>query len=133
VGRFISEDPIKFAGGDANLYGMVDSVGKTLSVETNLYSYVGAAPVNYIDPLGLIKWGQVGLGASGTAEGVQTMAVGATATTLTAITTKSPTLTSVVGVEMLPVFWAGWYKTAHGIDEIIEGFKYPNIEPAKCH
>jgi RHS repeat-associated protein len=37
VGRFISKDPIGFAGGDLNLY-----------------NYVGANPVNWVDPLGLI-------------------------------------------------------------------------------
>ncbi len=36
TGRFISKDPIGFAGGDANLYG-----------------YVGENPVNFKDPLGL--------------------------------------------------------------------------------
>jgi RHS repeat-associated protein len=38
VGRFISEDPIGFAGGDVNLYG-----------------YVQNDPVNGIDPGGLMK------------------------------------------------------------------------------
>jgi hypothetical protein len=37
VGRFISEDPIGFDGGD-----------------TNLYRYVGNSPLNYTDPSGLI-------------------------------------------------------------------------------
>jgi RHS repeat-associated protein len=36
VGRFISKDPIGFAGGDVNLYG-----------------YVGSNPVNWVDPFGL--------------------------------------------------------------------------------
>jgi len=36
--RFMSEDPIGFAGGDVNLY-----------------AYVGNAPVNFVDPLGLIN------------------------------------------------------------------------------
>ena len=36
--RFVSEDPLEFAGGDVNLYG-----------------YVGNSPVNFIDPLGLDK------------------------------------------------------------------------------
>ncbi len=37
LGRFTSKDPIGFAGGD-----------------TNLYSYVGQNPVNFVDPWGLI-------------------------------------------------------------------------------
>lgn len=36
VGRWISKDPIGFAGGDANLY-----------------AYVGGNPLNYVDPTGL--------------------------------------------------------------------------------
>ena len=36
IGRFISEDPIGFAGGDVNLYG-----------------YVWNNPLNYVDPFGL--------------------------------------------------------------------------------
>ena len=35
-GRFISKDPIGFAGGDVNLY-----------------NYVGGNPINYVDPSGL--------------------------------------------------------------------------------
>ncbi len=38
LGRFISKDPIGFAGGD-----------------TNLYSYVGQNPVNFVDPWGLAE------------------------------------------------------------------------------
>jgi RHS repeat-associated protein len=40
VGRFISKDPIGFAGGDVNLYG-----------------YVQNNPINWIDPFGLKKCG----------------------------------------------------------------------------
>ncbi len=47
TGRFLSEDPIGFAGGDANLY-----------------RYVGNNPVNAIDPTGEAWW-QVALGALG--------------------------------------------------------------------
>lgn len=36
TGRFLSEDPISFAGADANLY-----------------RYVGNSPTNYLDPYGL--------------------------------------------------------------------------------
>ena len=38
VGRFLEEDPIRFAGGDANLY-----------------RYVGNSPMNYVDPTGCIS------------------------------------------------------------------------------
>ncbi len=40
LGRFTSRDPIGFAGGD-----------------TNLYSYVGQNPVNFVDPSGLAEMG----------------------------------------------------------------------------
>ncbi|MBK7707008.1 MAG: RHS repeat-associated core domain-containing protein [Acidobacteria bacterium] len=39
LGRFISEDPIGFAGGDVNLYG-----------------YVGNKPVSYSDPFGFDEY-----------------------------------------------------------------------------
>jgi len=44
VGRFISEDPIGFEGGDVNLY-----------------AYASNNPVNFLDPWGLKTW-QIGLG-----------------------------------------------------------------------
>jgi uncharacterized protein RhaS with RHS repeats len=51
IGRFISKDPILFAGGD-----------------TNLYAYVLNDPINFIDPKGLyteiIGWNGVGAGSS---------------------------------------------------------------------
>ena len=40
TGRWTARDPIGFAGGDSNLYG-----------------YVHGDPVNFIDPLGLWRWG----------------------------------------------------------------------------
>lgn len=40
LGRFISEDPIGFAGGDVNLYG-----------------YVWNNPLHFVDPFGLNGWG----------------------------------------------------------------------------
>ena len=40
TGRWTARDPIGFAGGDSNLYG-----------------YVHGDPINFIDPLGLWRWG----------------------------------------------------------------------------
>ena len=40
TGRWLQKDPIRFAGGDSNLYG-----------------YVGGDPVNLVDPTGLSAWG----------------------------------------------------------------------------
>lgn len=52
IGRWTSEDPIAFEGGDANLD-----------------RYVGNAPTNFIDPSGLRKWwGKVGEALRGTWE-----------------------------------------------------------------
>jgi hypothetical protein len=74
------------------------------------------------------------MGTLSTLEGIQTLALGGTVVALTAVVTKSPTLTAVVGTEMLPVFWAGWFKTRHSIDEIIEGLREPKpLQPSKCH
>jgi RHS repeat-associated protein len=68
TGRWTAKDPIFFKGGDTNLYGYVDNVGKPPigtnlyayadsvgkpTFETNLYSYTENNPVNRIDPLGL--------------------------------------------------------------------------------
>jgi len=41
-----------FKGGQGNLFGYVDSVGKA-SDGMNLYQYAGGNPVNYRDPYGL--------------------------------------------------------------------------------
>jgi hypothetical protein len=44
AGRFVAKDPIRFRGGD-----------------TNLYAYVGGDPVNWIDPRGLDIWVERGV------------------------------------------------------------------------
>ena len=58
VGRFISKDPIGFAGG------------------VNLYNYVGGNPVNWIDPQGLVNWSSVLTGGAVIVAGGATTAVG---------------------------------------------------------
>jgi RHS repeat-associated protein len=54
TGKFLTRDPIGFAGGDTNVYRYVDSVGKPL-LDTNRYRYVGNDPVNWVDPFGLYR------------------------------------------------------------------------------
>ena len=51
IGRYLTPDPIGLEGG-INLFAYVDSVGKPL-VETNLYTYTGNNPINWVDPIGL--------------------------------------------------------------------------------
>lgn len=52
TGRWTAKDPIRFAGGD-----------------TNLYAYVGNDPVNFVDPFGLIKDSVTGALLSSAARG----------------------------------------------------------------
>jgi len=59
AGRFISEDPIGFAGGDGNLY-----------------RYVGNSPLNFTDPLGLSDTAGSGSGLWGKAVSVYRQALG---------------------------------------------------------
>ena len=70
-GRFVSEDPLNFAGGDVNVYAYVDGVGKPF-LNPNLYHYTDNNPINGTDPLGLFTiqigaGGTIGAGAGGTA------------------------------------------------------------------
>lgn len=57
TGRWLSKDPIGFAGGSTNLYGYVGTVGKPRVISTNLYQYTISDPVNFIDPSGLLASG----------------------------------------------------------------------------
>lgn len=63
TGRFITRDPLGFAGGDTNLYG-----------------YVLSDPINFVDPVGLYRISNVGGGGGGEIGGVAPgSAVGPTA------------------------------------------------------
>jgi RHS repeat-associated protein len=58
-GRFISKDPIGFAGGDVNLYG-----------------YVQNNPVNLIDPYGLLNPVKTAVGLTNATRGIKSIATG---------------------------------------------------------
>ena len=65
VGRWTAKDPIGFGGGDTDLYG-----------------YVLNNPVNFIDPYGLIRWGQVGTGVGSLIGGGITLVAGGAVTAI---------------------------------------------------
>jgi hypothetical protein len=106
LGRFTAKDPIDFAGGDLNLYG-----------------YVQNDPISRIDPSGLVDIGMAITGGLSTLEGIQTIGIGVGVITGTAILTKSPTLATIIGLEMTPVIWVGWEKIKHGIETLKNALK----------
>lgn len=99
----ISEDPIGFEGGDVNLY-----------------NYVGANPVNFTDPSGLINWSRVGWGAMEAAGGAIGIGIAATAEVSTAGAGTVAALT--VATMSAPAL-------AHGVTEMIVGFAEPSSKP----
>jgi RHS repeat-associated protein len=95
VGSFVSQDPVDIMG------------------EFNLYRYVGNNPVNWTDPIGLLRWGQFFMGISQIAGGAITAGVG--------ICTTLPS----AGVSAVLTI-SGAITTGSGIDNVINSFAKQN-------
>ncbi len=112
IGRWTSKDPIRFDGGDTNLYG-----------------YVVSDPVNFIDPSGLVAWGQVdgGVLQFGLGSGL----VGLGISTGTAIAAGSGSLATPVGyVVGGGIVAVGGNLIVNGLQDIISGF---NDQPSSTN
>jgi len=96
IGRFISKDPIGFAGGDINLYG-----------------YVRNNPVNWIDPYRLIRWGTVGKGAGKVVLGALGVVGGAAAAATPTVAGQALGTVLVLG---------GSSSFSYGVSQIVAGF-----------
>ncbi|MFZ2633661.1 MAG: RHS repeat-associated core domain-containing protein, partial [Desulfosalsimonadaceae bacterium] len=95
TGRWTAKDPIGFGGGDTDLYG-----------------YCLNDPVNFVDPIGLIKWKKVGAGLAETAVGVIGVAVAATSEV--GSLGSATLLAAAVSTIAVPA-------VSHGVTEIIVG------------
>jgi RHS repeat-associated protein len=94
TGRWTAKDPILFAGGDTDLYG-----------------YVQNNPVNFLDPLGLIRWGAIAEGAIATFGGGVAVVGGAFAST-----------TGLGAIGGVPAVLAGSAGVGWGVSQMIAGF-----------
>jgi uncharacterized protein RhaS with RHS repeats len=104
TGRWTAKDPIRFNGGDSNLYG-----------------YVMSDPVNFIDPSGLVKWSQVGGGFAQV--GFGTVFIGGGISIGTGIASGSGFLAAPVGyVVGGGIVAVGGNLFLNGLQDIISGF-----------
>ncbi len=94
IGRWTAKDPILFAGGDADLYG-----------------YVQSDPINFSDPSGLIKWSAVGNGAIALFGGGVAVIGGTLAST-----------TGVGAIGGVPAVLGGTAAAGWGVSQMIVGF-----------
>ena len=77
MGRFLSQDPLGYYGGD-----------------NNYYAYVGGDPINYFDPTGEVRWGALGSASLG----LVTNGIGLVTAGLLAITPEPTGATKVAAV-----------------------------------
>jgi RHS repeat-associated protein len=93
LGRFIQQDPIEILGG------------------INQYSYAGNAPVDFVDPSGLTRWGQLGRGVVRVIGGGVVVVGGLATTPFTA------------GVGTYVAVFGGGYTIGSGFNDIINAFQ----------
>ena len=94
TGRWTAKDPILFAGGNTDLYG-----------------YCLNDPINFVDPLGLIRWYTVGKGALATFGGGVAVVGGAFAST-----------TGVGAIGGVPAVLVGSAGVGWGVSQMVAGF-----------
>ena len=77
--------------------------------------------MNFVDPYGLINIGKTVVGFLSVTDGMTMVGTGIAATAGTAVATKNPYLTGIVGAYMAPVIAAGIWAINHGAHLFWEG------------
>lgn len=77
--------------------------------------------MKFVDPYGLINIGKTVTGFLSVTDGMTMVGTGIVATAGTAVATKNPYLTVIVGAYMAPVIVAGVWDISHGAHLFWEG------------
>jgi hypothetical protein len=82
--------------------------------DVNLFRYVGNDPIDWIDPIGLIKFRKLTAGFLSMVDGFVMVGTAFGVTVGSYALLQNPLLTSVLGTMMLPVAVVGVYDIHHG-------------------